>query len=699
MNSERNRKRKEKNKDGKEIYAMAILFVLMIFIFRELLLGEKTFLWHGDAVMQTYSWLAKISHAIHNGEFALWDFNQYAGISFAGEIQTAPFYFGNLLFGLLVPNVTQHAIDVYLWIHSLAAAYFMYGFLRYNKQNRVGSIVGALIFSCIGSVAARVQEQPNIYCALVFLPIVIWTYQISIHEKSGRFKRILFQIISGAFLGNMILAGHMQPYLHAVIALGIFALCFSKSFKNCAINLARLFHVGVVSVATCFGQIVCGVEYIRLSYRWVGLEHPVKGFDKLPASAYDFVRLKWSDVEDFIRFTGNIGDGCTLYLSVTGVVLAIFGILGWIVFFKKEKFTFRRIGLYALVLTIVCIDIAFGKHSLLGRLVTVLPGFGSVREPARILYVYNFSAATLAAIGTATVVRFFIAIFRIKNKKIFRIVNAGFKVVFYTSILVLLTKTALDYNRNWYQNSDCEESAQTAYEENELIDYLVSSSREDMQNGYLYRFGAEDKMTITPNIGSVYGEMLGVYAHRATMPATYFDFLNKYAWDWNGKMGNLLSVKYYVSDSELDPEVFGNFDYVTTLNEKKVYVRNSANSIFTMINEDGSLTDVKAYNLKMKTNGISFDFEAADSGMLRMGMLDFPGWVVKVDGRRHDKANDEEGFIAVYVPKGHHTVSFAYRPWWLYVWGVILAAYLAFFVYCIMVVRKRNSNVKPPVAQ
>ncbi len=699
MQSETYYIKKEEKKDNKEIYAVAALFVMMVAIFREVLIGEKTFIWHGDAVMQTFSWLARISEAVHNGELALWEFNQSGGISFAGEIQTAPFYFGNILFGLLVPNVTQHAIDIYLWIHSLAAAFFMYGFLRHNRQNRVGSIIGALIFACIGSVSARVSEQPNIYCALVYLPVVILTYQISIAEENGRFKRILFQIMSGALLGNMILAGHMQPYLHAVIALGIFALCFSKSFKNCLMNLVRLFHVGIVSVAFCFGQIVCGIEYIRLSYRWIGLENPVQGFERLPDSAYDFVRLEWADFRDIIRFTGSIGDGCTLFISMTGLVLVVFGILGWIVFFKKEKFEFRRIGFFAIVLTVICIDIAFGKHSILGRLVTMLPGFGSIREPARILYVYNFSIAILAAMGISSVVNIFVSIFKFKNKKVTKVLHGGFKLIFYSAMLVLITGTAIDYNKNYYQAADGGETAMTAYAETEITDFLVSSSREDMANGHLYRFCTDDKMTLTPNIGSVYNEMLGVYSHRATLPVSYFDLLNRYGWDWNGELGNLLSIKYFVSNAELDAERYGNYEYVNSLNGKYIYARNDVNSIFSMINEDGTFTDITADNLKMKSNSVSLTFNATSSGKFRMGMLDYPGWKVKVDRRRVKKETDKEGFITVPVSEGEHSVSFAYRPWWLYVWGVILAAYLAFFVYCIMVVRKRNSNVKPPVAQ
>ncbi len=90
--------------------------------------GKKTFLGYGDATMQTYAWLHKIYSSTKSGEIALWDFNQYSGTSFAGEIQTAPFYSPNILFSICINNFTQHNIDIYILIHYFAASVFSYIF-------------------------------------------------------------------------------------------------------------------------------------------------------------------------------------------------------------------------------------------------------------------------------------------------------------------------------------------------------------------------------------------------------------------------------------------------------------------------------------------------------------------------------------------------------------------------------------------
>ena len=667
---------------------LLLLGLITYICFQSIVKGEKTFIWGGDNTLQSYAWMGKIWNSLRHGEIAMWDFNQYSGSSFAGEIQTAPFYVGNILFAIFTPSYNQHALDLYILFHYWLASVFMFGFLRYNKQNWLACITGAILFSYIGSVSARSTGQSNIFMSLIYLPAVIWSFQAAVdtRRKMMKSRGVWYFVLSGALLGTMVLAGHMQPYFHTVIALGLFTVCYSKSMREFGTNIISLIIVGIISLIASFGQVISGLEYMNLSYRWVGLSNPVNGFGSLPGEAYDFVVAKISNLKDIV-INNEIGDGCTLYISIAGAMLFCIGV--WAICYRwKEKTWEKKLGIYAIVTTIVCVFLSFGRQNVFGLLLTMIPGFSSVREPARILFVYDFSVAITVSIGITFVANL---LGKTTIKAIQRISITGIlSWIWGLAAVIAVLFYAVDYNAGKQAPAIGETTGTVQYEKNELIEFMIDEVSKDIDAGFLYRYTCDTlEETLTPNLGSVYNELLGTHGHRATMSVKYFDYLGNNGWNWNEKLADDFAVKYLVTQSGADSDRFSNYTYLKTINDHDVYIRHEPQNYISLWTDEEKSRELKAESIEKKTNSISFASTVPEDGMIRLAQMYYPGWTAIIDGKTVEIDEDENGFIWIKVDAGAHEIQFCYKPWWGIAWIIIIAIFgISCCVYEFAIIRK-----------
>lgn len=651
-----------------DVCALFILLIILCSCFFDVLTRAKTLLPYGDATQQSYAWIGKIWNATKDGRIALWDFNQYSGTSFAGEMQTAPFYIFNLFFSVFLPTYTQYAFDIYILFHFFLASCFMYALLRYNKIKWGGCLAGAIVFAYIGSVSARATAQHNIFFGLIYMPAVLLSYQVSLDEKK-RHKALLFSALSGLLLGTEILAGHMQPYIHTVLALILFALCYVKKPREWGRNLLKLSFVGGSSIVFSFGQIIASFEYLKRAYRWVGLENPVRGLGKLPAEAYDIVVTRFSNLKDVVVNTYSIGDECSLFISWGGLFLAILGLV-YILGFRKHR---NRFSVYAIVSMVFAIIISFGRQNPIGALFTVLPGFSSVREPARALCIYNLSIAIVISKGVSFVHEAIELKLIQKGTLTSRIVSSVWILV----VLAMMTISAIQFNIARKADITSTETPNYAYKKTETIDALIEMVERDKSEGVLYRYICDTiENTLTPNLGSVYNNLYGAFGHRATMPIQYYEYLGKYGWDFNGHMGEALAVKYLVSNVPLSGDQYSTFEFVGQYEDQYIYQKTDAKSMFTYVTANGEYQDLHCDSINIHCNDILLTVDMVETGKIRIAQLGYPGWKARVDGKLTKIEIDEEGFMIISLSEGRHEVRFYYQPWWFAAWAAVLAVYL-----------------------
>ena len=131
---------------------LVIYACLVAVIFAGIISKGSTYLSGYDNLTQTYAWLYKQWAAIHNHEIALWDFQPGGGSSFIGELQTAPFYPLNIIFSLVVQNFSLNSVNIYIYIHFVLAAFFMYLCIKEHGRSGASAFIGGVVFFIPGTL-------------------------------------------------------------------------------------------------------------------------------------------------------------------------------------------------------------------------------------------------------------------------------------------------------------------------------------------------------------------------------------------------------------------------------------------------------------------------------------------------------------------------------------------------------------------
>ncbi len=127
---------------------LLLAFVLYFLVFFDILVkGHGTLVRGFDSSVQSFAWLSKVTRGWRLLEPPLWDFTSFSGTNFIGEFQTGVLYPGNILLAWLTSTLTQHDLDVYLYIHYCFAFFSMAIFLHFQRLGIVPVLLGAYAFA------------------------------------------------------------------------------------------------------------------------------------------------------------------------------------------------------------------------------------------------------------------------------------------------------------------------------------------------------------------------------------------------------------------------------------------------------------------------------------------------------------------------------------------------------------------------
>ena len=159
----------------------------------------------------------------------------------------------------------------------------MYLCIKEHGRSGASAFIGGIVFSMLG-ISKRVFAQANIFMAMIWIPLIIVYLKRAYESQKKMVWKYQIFFIAGILLGVSFLAGHMQPFLHNVICVGIWTLFFSKYKRKewkeqggIIRNISLLIFAGIICIMAVFGQLVASYEYIARCYRWIGLEAPLKG--------------------------------------------------------------------------------------------------------------------------------------------------------------------------------------------------------------------------------------------------------------------------------------------------------------------------------------------------------------------------------------------------------------------------------------
>ena len=393
----------------REVAALGLLGLATIGFFWRVAVGQN---WMpadgGDLVSFLYPTYRFAAAALHSGAWPLWNASLYGGAPHVGDIQAGFLYPPNLLLFLLKPEFSYSTLQWLSIGHIWFAGAGMYLLLaRGTGVRRVAALAGALAFMFSDAFITHFGNL-NLNAAASWLPWVFWVFAGSWKLEAGNqsiggpylgprssLRSLTRAALAGLLLGIATLAGHIQATLFIVLALVVYTalrlwldrtepgrlrrglsafsslcICFLVTFFFAAPVLLPAFQLTGYSARAGWNYTQTA-GYSLSPAQWIGWLIP-GFFGRGP----QFHWGAWPRVE-----VGYLG---ILPLILAGLALAL----------RRDRRTWAWVGLAG-----ISFVLALGIYAIPHGWLTLVPGFGQVRAPARFVLLTDFALAALAAIG------------------------------------------------------------------------------------------------------------------------------------------------------------------------------------------------------------------------------------------------------------------------------------------------------------
>ncbi len=341
-----------------------------------------------DGITQFYPWRLLAAETWLSGYVPLWNPHQFCGTPFLANCQSAVLYPPNLIF-LLMP--VKFAFGWSDLLHLAFTGLCAYWFFR--KAINCSAWAGVIGASCWQLSTWQISwiALPTFLDTSSWLPAAL----ICVHVLARR-PTAVNAAGSAVMLAMMILAGHLQIAFYCLALTSAYAVF--EVIKNNVPAEKWLKSATVVAGLTFLltaAQILPTIELSRLSHRaggtadsagyaaYTALAMPVEQIAGLFIPGY-FGHPQVGTYWGATNYAENAG-----YIGSVGLLLAVVGLFSPME--KKSKWFFVAVSCFALL-------IAVGSP-LNYLLYYGIPGFSHTGSPARILVIWTFGTAYLAAAG------------------------------------------------------------------------------------------------------------------------------------------------------------------------------------------------------------------------------------------------------------------------------------------------------------
>jgi len=394
--------------DGLGLGALAL--AALGFFWRVVLAGDWMPAGGGDLVSFLYPAFDFAARSLRDGILPLWNPYLWGGAPFAADIQTSLFYPINQIYFWLTPAVTYRGLMglaiFHVWLAG-AGAYLCFRHPVWRQTSRaseaddpIASGLSVILPPLAAGLAFMFSDffvvhfgNLNLIAQAAWFPFIVLFFHRSLAER-----RPGLAIWAGVFLALAATAGHIQPILFMILALGLDTLYHlvlhaargisttSPAWREPVLSLVLAVAVGlglaglVLVPAYDMSQYTLRAEYnyeqaSRYSLapaQLIGLFVP-GFFGRDPAVHWG----AWDRVE--------VG-----YAGVLTLLLALIGLLGYR----------NRHALGLAVLAGFSLLVALGGYAILhGWLYQLMPGLAGMRAPARFVFVFDFALAGLTGLG------------------------------------------------------------------------------------------------------------------------------------------------------------------------------------------------------------------------------------------------------------------------------------------------------------
>ncbi len=690
---------------------LAGIFILVFFIiifFNRIVFTDLTY-FQRDIMIQFKPWKMLINNVLSNIKLAnstyldflpLWNPYNHCGAPLLANLQTQLFYPLSIIFYLTKNFVIGYKI--FLILHFILSAVFMYILLQTRKLNMVACIVGSIVWSCNGFILSRV-EFLSVFSTVVWLPLLV--YLIENFSLEFKIKNIIFLSLTIAI---QFLAGHAQMWFYSILFVFLYSIFLSYNRKSwVAVCMLAFSIIGGIIISAI--QFLPTIEFFYHSTR-VGGNKILSSQFGLDVSEATLLSLNFKDLVNFFypySWQFNIKDfylkssveltnywAYTFYLGFTGMILGILGIYS--LKSLKEK-------LFLIFSAVIFTLYALGKNFVLFFIIyEYIPIFRIFRYPSTGIYIPVFVLSFASGWGS----EFFLS----KIKRIFfklnfeEIITVILPLVVFLELYLYSNKISLllpekilfhigDNTKFLLSDKEIKNYRFALTPLTQLIGQRTSGKTlfEAFANYYDKLFG---NTNLNYNIANFRGQDVElkdyykfinfVYSRKTIDEAIpFFSIANvKY----------LLSIKKYpesryvslVSDREIKiyknlyvlPRVYFVTKYIIEKDVDKTLglmeklgfkmldtvILHNFDNYSNITLQHTAKTRYRISELDISTNRISFKFNNTTEGFLVVSQNCYPGWKCFVDGKQKKIFKSNIFMMSVLIPSGEHNVEFIYDP-------------------------------------
>ena len=361
----------------------------------------------GDFNSFYYPLSAFAAGQIQAGHFPLWNPFLFAGAPFAADYQAGALYPPNLLVWAVARPFTYGAFEALAIFHIWWASVTAYGFVRTIGLRRAPSLIAGITFAYGGFMTAQLGHAPMIAVAS-WLPAIFAALYLARRGSVG------WSVLAGLGLAMAILAGHPQVLLYvltAAVAYGLFLAWAERpvvapvdvhdwsswsrdpSVRHWVAAVARLGVMLVVAIGLTAPLLLPAEQLSRRSVRaGIGYDGATQ-FSVQPVALLQLILPKVFGDNPTNYWSAFASGEIWGYAGVATLVFAVVGVLWWARAGRGHRLFFLALGSLALLA-------ALGPFTPLhGWLYGFVPGYDRVRAAGRLLLLYDFAVAILAAYG------------------------------------------------------------------------------------------------------------------------------------------------------------------------------------------------------------------------------------------------------------------------------------------------------------
>ncbi len=387
------------------IASLLLALAVLIFYWPITLAGHWMPSGGGDLVSFLWPTYRFAARSLRQGVIPLWNPYLYSGVPFVADNQAGLFYPVNLALFLLLGDPSYRMMEALVMAHVWWAGLGFYRLAR-PEGGRWGALVGAVAFAFSDLFIVHFGNL-NLVAVAAWLPWLFLGLRRALPWGRPWRERISAALSSGLVLGLATLAGHAQMSLYLALAAGLYALYMAgerlrhRDGREALAVLALLAATGLVGAGVAAVALLPTLEMLTFT-----------GRAALPYEEAARYALPWPALTGFLapglfgrgpaRFWGPWDRVETGYLGVLPLLLALWGAMpDWRPGRRRPSpsLTSLPTGFLLLLLSLALL-LGLGPHTPVHRWAyDLLPGFRSVRAPARLVLLADFALALLAVRG------------------------------------------------------------------------------------------------------------------------------------------------------------------------------------------------------------------------------------------------------------------------------------------------------------